>query len=84
VPGQPTNPQFLGRFRRNRPRMVSLVAGLAALAALIIGAGFAGISKSGSPTTLETLVVRWIVLACLAVGVVTYVVGGRRPADDEH
>jgi hypothetical protein len=62
--------------------MVSLVAGLAGLAALIVGAGFAGISKDGSATPFETLVVRWCVLLCLAVGIASYVIGQRMPRND--
>jgi hypothetical protein len=47
------------------------------VAALVVGAGFAGISKNGAPTSSETSVVRWIVLGSLVLFVVAYVVGGR-------
>ena len=48
-----------------------------AFAALVIGGGFAEISSNGSPTSIETAVVRWIILAALVVGFVAYYVGGR-------
>jgi hypothetical protein len=65
------------RFFRNTPRKISLFFLAVAVAALVVGAGFAEISKSGSPTSSETAIVRWVILASLAIFVVTYVVGGR-------
>ena len=65
------------RFFCNNARKGSLVCGILAFAALVIGGGFAEISSSGSPTTLETATVRWVILGSLLVGVTLYVVGGR-------
>jgi hypothetical protein len=69
------------RFFCNLPRKVSLCFFVAAFAALVIGGGFAEISTNGSPTSLETMVVRWIIVGSLAIGVVAYVIGGRRLAE---
>jgi MFS superfamily sulfate permease-like transporter len=68
---------FVGQFTRNAARKASLISGLAAVLALLIGAGFANMSANTAPTTRETEVIRWVVVACLAVGVVFYVIGGR-------
>jgi uncharacterized membrane protein len=68
---------FLGRFRSNTSKKLSLVAGLAAIMTLIVGAGFAEMSSSGAPTTSETVAVRWIALAFLAVAAAAYLVGSR-------
>ena len=58
---------------------LSLAFLILAVAALVIGGGFAEISSSGSPTSLlETAVIRWIILGSLVLFVVAYVVGGRR------
>jgi hypothetical protein len=65
------------RFFCNTPRKVSLFFLALAVAALVIGAGFAGISKNGSPTSAETVIIRWIVLGSLVIFVAAYVVGGR-------
>jgi hypothetical protein len=65
------------RFFCNLPRKVSLFFFVAAFAALVIGGGFAEISTNGSPTSLETTVVRWIIVGSLVIGVVAYLIGGR-------
>ena len=65
------------RFFCNNARKGSLVCGILAFVALVIGGGFAEISSNGSPTSLETAVVRWIILASLVVGLTLYVIGGR-------
>ncbi len=65
------------RFMCNGVRKLSLVCFVIAFAALVIGGGFAEISSNGSPTSNETAVVRWIILAALVVGFVAYYVGGR-------
>jgi hypothetical protein len=65
------------RFFCNTPRKVSLAFLVLAFAALVIGGGFAEISSSGSPTSLETMFVRWIILGSLIVFGVAYVIGGR-------
>jgi hypothetical protein len=65
------------RFFCNNARKASLVCGILAFAALVIGGGFAEISSSGSPTTLETDAVRWVIVGSLLVGVTLYVIGGR-------
>ena len=65
------------RFFCNNARRGSLVCGIVAFVALVVGSGFAEISSNGSPTSLETAVVRWVVVAALVVGVVLYVIGGR-------
>ncbi len=72
------------RFLCNGPRKVSLFAGIAAIVALIIGAGFAGISSNGFATSLETLVVRWTAVGWLAVGAGAYVIGGRMRRDNSR
>jgi hypothetical protein len=65
------------RFLCNVPRKISLFAGLAAIMALIVGAGFANMSASDSPTSLETMVVRWTAMGFLAIAAVAYLIGGR-------
>jgi hypothetical protein len=69
------------RFFCNLPRKVALSFFVVALAALVIGGGFALISKNGSPTSLETMFVRWTIVASLVIGVVAYVIGGRLVAE---
>jgi uncharacterized membrane protein len=65
------------RFFCNNARKGSLVCGIVAFVALVIGGGFAEISSNGSPTSLETAVIRWVILAALVVGAVLYLIGGR-------
>jgi Flp pilus assembly protein protease CpaA len=71
------------RFFCNTARKFSLVCGLVAFAALVLGGGFAEISSNGAPTHLETAIVRWIIVGSLVIGAVFYVIGGwmsqRRP-----
>lgn len=69
------------RFFCNAPRKVALFFFVVAFAALVIGGGFAAISKNGSPTTLETAVVRWTIVGSVVIGVVAYVIGGRLLAE---
>ena len=71
------------RFFCNTARKVSLVFFVIAFAALVIGGGFAEISTNGSPTSLETAVVRWTILGSVVIGVVAYVVGSRMRASRE-
>jgi hypothetical protein len=73
---------FPGRFLCNLPRKVALFAGLAALLALMIGAGFANMSASGAATPLETAVVRWVMVGCLVTAFVAYIIGGRMLRDE--
>jgi hypothetical protein len=68
------------RFFCNLPRKVSLLFGILAFAALVIGGGFAEISSNGSPTSLETAIVRWIIVGSLVIGAICYVIGGRMQA----
>jgi hypothetical protein len=65
------------RFLCNGARRTSLVCFVIAFAALVIGGGFAEISTSGAPTSLETTVVRSIMVVALLVGFVAYLIGGR-------
>jgi hypothetical protein len=69
------------RFLCNLPRKVALLFFVVAFAALVIGGGFAEISTNGSPTSLETTVVRWTIVGSLVIGVVAYVIGGRLLAE---
>lgn len=69
------------RFFCNLPRKVSLLFFVVAFAALVIGGGFAEISSNGSPTALETAIVRWTILGSLVIGVAAYVIGGRLQAE---
>ena len=69
------------RFFRNNARKGSLVCGIVAFVALVVGGGFAEISSNGAPTSLETAAVRWVIVGALVVGVALYVVGGRRPGN---
>jgi len=69
------------RFFCNLPRRVSLLFLVVAFAALVIGGGFAEISSAGAPTSLETAVVRYVILGSLVIAVTAYVIGGRRRAD---
>jgi hypothetical protein len=65
------------RFFSNNARKGSLVCGILAFAALVIGGGFAEISSNGAPTSLETAAVRWVIVGSLFVSVILYVIGGR-------
>ena len=65
------------RFFCNGARKLSLLCFVVAFVALVIGGGFAEISANGSPTPLETAVVRYVILAGLVVGATAYVIGGR-------
>jgi hypothetical protein len=65
------------RFFCNNARKGSLVCGLLAFAALVIGGGFSEISSNGAPTSLETAAVRWVIVGALVMGVTLYVIGGR-------
>jgi cation transporter-like permease len=65
------------RFFCNNARKGSLVCAIVAFVALVIGGGFAEISSSGSPTSLETAAVRWVIVGSLVMGVALYAVGGR-------
>lgn len=69
------------RFFCNVPRKVALFFFVVAFAALVIGGGFAEISTNGSPTSLETAVVRWTILGSVVIGVIAYVIGGRLLAE---
>jgi hypothetical protein len=69
------------RFLRNRPRQVSLFFLALAVASLVIGGGFAEISSNGSPTSLETAIVRWIILGSLVAAATAYAIGGRPRAN---
>lgn len=69
------------RFLCNVPRKVALFCFVVAFAALVIGGGFAEISTNGSPTSLETAVVRWTIVGSLVIGVLAYVIGGRLLAE---
>jgi hypothetical protein len=70
------------RFFCNNARKGSLVCGVLAFAALVVGGGFAEISSNGSPTSAETAVVRYVILGSLLIGVALYVIGGRMLRDD--
>jgi hypothetical protein len=73
------------RFLCNSARKVSLACFVVAFAALVIGGGFAEISSNGSPTSLETAVVRWIIVGGVVIGLLAYYVGGRmRASGDGH
>ncbi len=69
------------RFLCNAPRKVALFFFVVAFVALVIGGGFAEISTNGSPTSLETAVVRWTIVGSVVIGVLAYVIGGRRLAE---
>ncbi len=71
------------RFFCNTPRKVSLAFLLLAVAALVIGGGFSEISSNGSPTSLETMIIRWIILGSLVVFTAAYVIGGRALQRDQ-
>jgi len=74
----PTRPdRSNSRFFCNGARKLSLLFGAVAVAALIVGGGFAEISSSGSPTSLETALVRWVILGSLVIAVIAYVIGSR-------
>ncbi|HUC04575.1 MAG TPA: hypothetical protein VL961_04200 [Acidimicrobiales bacterium] len=69
--------RFPSNFLCNGARKLSLAAGGAALLAILIGAGFANMSSSGAPTSLETSVVRWTALGFIVLGAIAYAIGGR-------
>ena len=77
--GRPDRSQ--SRFFCNLPRKIALLCFVVAFAALVIGGGFAEISTNGSPTSLETAVVRWTIVGSLVIGFVAYVIGGRLLAE---
>ena len=68
------------RFFCNLPRKTSLAFLVVALAALVIGGGFAEISSDGAPTSLETAIVRYVILGSLVIAATAYVIGGRMRA----
>jgi len=70
------------RFFCNRARTASLLLGLVAIAALLVGAVLAEISSSGAPSSTATAVVRWVIVASLVAAVVAYVIGGRQQQRD--
>jgi hypothetical protein len=76
-PGEARPDRSHSRFFCNTARKVSLLFGVIAVAALVIGGGFAEISSNGSPTSLETAIVRYVILGSLVVAVVAYAIGGR-------
>jgi hypothetical protein len=65
------------RFFCNRARTASLFLLVIAIGALAIGGGFAEISSNGAPTSLETTVVRWVIVGSLVAAAILYVIGGR-------
>jgi len=69
------------RFLCNLPRKLSLLFLALAVAALVVGGGFAEISSNGAPTSLQTAIVRYVIVGALVLGAVAYVVGGRMRAD---
>ncbi len=69
------------RFLCNLPRKLSLLFLALAVGALVIGGGFSEISSNGSPTALETAIVRYVIVGSLVLAAVAYVVGGRMRAD---
>jgi hypothetical protein len=69
------------RFFCNLPRRLSLFFGVIAFAALVVGGGFAEISSNGSPTSLETAIVRWTIVGSLVIAVTCYLIGGRLRAE---
>jgi hypothetical protein len=79
--GRPDRSQ--SRFFCNGARKLSLVLFVVAFAALVIGGGFAEISTNGSPTSLETAVVRWIIVGGVVIGLVAYYIGGRMRASGD-
>ena len=73
----PTPDRSESRFFCNRPRQFSLLCGVVALAALVVGAGFAEVSANGAPTALQTAIVRSVIVGSLVIGIVFYMIGGR-------
>jgi hypothetical protein len=71
------------RFLCNLPRKVSLFFIALAVAALVIGGGFAEISTNGAPTPLETAIVRYVIVGSLVLSAVAYLVGGRMRAEQQ-
>jgi hypothetical protein len=74
---------FYGRFMCNTQRKVALAAGLLAILAVVIGAGFASMTQDGAATPLETTVVRWTAVGFLAIGAVAYFLGSRALRDGQ-
>lgn len=72
------------RFFCNNARKGSLVCGIVAFVAVVIGGGFSEISANGAPTSLETAAVRWVIVGSLVVGVTLYVIGGRMLGNGRH
>ena len=70
------------RFFCNRARTLSLVLGLAAIIALVAGAVLAEFNASGAPTSTQTAVIRWVILAAVVGAVAADVVGGHQKARD--
>jgi len=49
---------------------------------LVAGAVLAELSSSGAPTSTQTAVIRWVILAAVVGAVAAYVVGGHQKARD--
>ena len=71
------------RFFCNTARKVSFVFFVVAFASLVVGGGFAEISTNGSPTSLETAIVRWTIVGSVVIGVAAYIIGGRMRANQQ-
>jgi hypothetical protein len=60
-----------------RYRKITFFALAALVLDILIGGGFSLMSANEAPTTLETEVIRWIGLICLAVAGTAYLLGRR-------
>jgi hypothetical protein len=56
-------------------RKWTFVFGVVAVLAILVGAGFANMSASDAPTTLETDIVRWVALFFAALALGAYLIG---------
>jgi hypothetical protein len=76
-------PSYSTRLTVNLARKWTFIFGLVAVLAILVGAGFANMSASDAPTTLETDVVRWIALVFGLLALGTYLIG-RNARGREH
>jgi hypothetical protein len=72
-----SNRKFGTRAQLSPARKVTVYFALAAVLTLVVGAGFAFMRASNAPTALETAVIRWVALFCVAVSVTAYVIERR-------
>jgi protein-S-isoprenylcysteine O-methyltransferase Ste14 len=79
VPPDPHDPEslppYLTRVTLATARKWTFIFGAAAVLTILVGAGFANMSASDAPTTLETEIVRWVALVFAVFAFGAYLIG---------